>query len=268
VGKARTVPQVNGTSLTRMERFTGKVALLSGAASGMGRAVSVRLAAEGATVIGVDVNQAGLDETAAMIDSAGGAFSAQTLDVTDVADITATVNAVAEENGRLDVLGNIAGIHPRIEAVGSITEEMWDRYIDVNLKSVFFLCQAALPHIVAAEGNIVNIASNAGLQGLAYSVPYCASKGGVVQLTKALAVEYLKHPIRVNAIAPGGTQTALTRDIELQDGVDFDLVMRAASPRGMDTVESVAALFAHLASDEASNMHGSIVSADSGLVAG
>lgn len=234
----------------------------------MGRAVAVRLASEGAAVVGVDVNQAGLDETGTMIAEQGGSFVGHTLDVTDVAAITETVNGVAQEHGRLDVLGNIAGIHPKIEAVGTITEEMWDRYIDVNLKSVFFLCQAALPHIVAAEGNIVNIASNAGLQGLAYSVPYCASKGGVVQLTKALAVEYLKQPIRVNAIAPGGTDTALTKNIELQDGVDFDLVMRAASPRGMDTVESVAALFAHMASDEASNMHGAIVSADSGLVAG
>lgn len=250
-----------------MNRFVGKVAFVTGAGSGMGRAISVRLTSEGATVVGADISTDGLDATAALVDGPG-SFSAKVLDVTDVSAAQAAIAEVVGEHEQLDVLGNIAGIHPTISPIGEVTEQEWDTYNNVNLKSVFFLSQAAMPHLIESHGNIVNIASNAGLQGLAYCVPYCATKGGVVQLTKAMAMEFVKAPVRINAIAPGGTHTAIVDNIEFRGDIDFDLVSRYTSPRPLDSPDAIAALFAHIASDEASNMHGSIVVADSGLTAG
>lgn len=252
-----------------VQRFEGKVVLLTGAGSGMGQAISVRLASEGATVVGLDINESGLAETGSQIEAAAsGSFSGSVVDITNVAAAQAAVTDVVGAHGQLDVLGNIAGIHPALSAMSEITEADWDAYNDVNLKAVFFLSQAALPHLIEANGNIVNIASNAGLSGLAYCVPYCATKGGVVQLTKSMAMEFIKASVRINAIAPGGTHTAIVDNIEIRGEIDFDLVARYTSPRPLDTPQSVAALFAHIASDEAANMHGSIVAADSGLTAG
>lgn len=237
----------------------------------MGRAISVRLASEGATVVGLDINDAGLQETASIVAGSAasdGSFSSAVVDITNVEAAQSAVAEVAAAQGRLDILGNIAGIHPALSAMAEITEADWDAYNDVNLKAVFFLSQAALPHLIEVNGNIVNIASNAGLAGLAYCVPYCATKGGVVQLTKSMAMEFIKASVRINAIAPGGTHTAIVDNIQIRGDIDFDLVARYTSPRPLDTPESVAALFAHIASDEAVNMHGSIVAADSGLSAG
>ena len=158
------------------------------------------------------------------------------------------------------MVGNIAGIANQ-RHVPEVTEHEWDVMFDVNVKGVFFLSQAALPHVIAREGNIVNIASNAGLMGQAYTVPYCATKG-------ALAMEYVKHPIRINAIAPGGVDTPLVAGFEIQDDVDFDLMKPYMGFRPPSRPEQIAALFAHVASDEAGNIHGSIISADGGLTAG
>jgi meso-butanediol dehydrogenase / (S,S)-butanediol dehydrogenase / diacetyl reductase len=179
-------------------KFGDKVALITGAGSGIGRAVTLRLAAEGASVFGIDIDRDRLEDTR------GRASSSLVVHPADLGDpdaCTAAVAECAERFGRLDVLGNIAGIY-LAEHTPKVTREQYRRVMAVNLDAYFFLAQAAIPHLLETGGNIVNIASNAGLQGVPYSAAYCMSKGGVVQLTRSLAVEFLKTPLRVNAIAP------------------------------------------------------------------
>lgn len=250
-----------------MARFDGRTALLSGAASGIGRATAVRLATEGADVFGIDIDEVGLGETGADIDELGGSFRAHVADVSSVSACRAAVEACVAAFGRVDILGNIAGISWQ-RHVADVDEQAWDALFAVNVKGPFFLTQAALPHLLRTEGNIISIASNTGIMGMAYAVPYCASKGAVVQMTKALAMEFAKAPIRVNAIAPGGTDTPLVHDRDMPAAVDLDLLRRGIAMRDMGTADQIAALFAFVASAEAGNIHGSILVADSGLTAG
>ena len=135
----------------------------------------------------------------------------------------------------------------------------------INLDAYFFLAQAAIAHLLATGGNMVNIASNAGLHGVPYSAVYCMSKGGVVQLTRSLAVEFIKTPLRVNAIAPAGTNTNLAKTTTFPSDVDVDLVTRIAGLRGIAEPEDVAAVFAFLASDEARSVTGAVYTVDNGL---
>ena len=250
-----------------MSRFTGKVALITGAASGIGRAVTLRLAREGAQVLALDVQDEGLAETAGLAAESGGAVVARLGDVSSVAECRAAVAECVQRFGRLDVLGNVAGI-ARGEHVTDVTEAEYRQMMGVNVDGYFFLAQAAIPHLLETSGNIVNIASNAGLMGQAYTVVYCMSKGAVVQLTRALAMEYAKTSLRVNAIAPGGIMTNLVAGYRMPPDVDLDLVTRYTGLRGMGSPDDVAALFAFLASDEARNTHGAIVTSDRGLTAG
>ena len=245
------------------ERFDGKVALITGAGSGIGRAVTIRLAAEGASVFAIDIDQARLDETVGMTT---GTVTAHQADLSDPAACTAAVSAGLQQFGRLDVLGNIAGIY-RAEHVTKVTQEQYRQVMAVNVDACFFLAQAAIPHLLTASGNIVNIVSNAGLQGLPYSAVYCMSKGAIVQLTRALAVEFLKQPLRVNAIAPAGTNTNIATGTTFPPDMDGDLARRMGGLRGMAEAEEVAGLFAFLASAEARSITGSIYTLDNGLTA-
>ena len=146
-----------------------------------------------------------------------------------------------------------------------MTEEQYRRVMSVNLDAYFFLSQAAIPHLLETGGNIVNIASNAALQGVPYSVAYCMSKGGVLQLTRSLAVEFLKRPLRVNAIAPAGTNTNIASTTQFPPDADIDLLTRMAGLRGMAEPEEVAAVFALLASDECRSVTGAVYTVDNGL---
>ncbi len=248
-------------------RFDGKVALLTGAGSGIGRAVALRLAAEGAVVHGLDVDAAALEETAADARAAGGRMHVRRTDVAVPGECRAAVEECVAVSGRLDVLGNIAGIASS-EHVGDVTEDQYRRMMGVNVDGYFFMAQAALPHLLIASGNIVNIASNAGLMGIAYSVVYSMTKGAVVQLTRSLAMEFVKTPLRVNAIAPAGVRTNLTRGFHLPDDADFELMKPYMGFRGAAGPDDIAALFAFVASDEAINIHGAIISSDGGVTAG
>lgn len=250
-----------------MNRFENKVALLTGAASGIGWATSRRLAAEGASVFAVDVNRDGLASLVEEVRSQQGTIESHVADVSSVSECRTAVSACIEAFGRLDVLGNIAGISWQ-EHVGAVDESQWDQIFAVNVKGPFFLSQAALPHLLEARGNIVNIASNAAVMGMAYTVPYCATKGAVAQLTRALAMEYVKTPLRVNAIAPGGVDTPMTRNFRMPPDFDFDLIRPGMGFRSMSDPEQIAALFAFLASAEAMNIHGAVIHADNGLTAG
>jgi NAD(P)-dependent dehydrogenase (short-subunit alcohol dehydrogenase family) len=244
-------------------RFEGRVALITGAGSGIGRSVTVRLVSEGASVFAVDIDGARLRETQEMASGAAIAWEA------DLGEPDVCARAVAEcvdQLGRLDVLGNVAGIY-LAEHVTRITREQYRRLMAINLDACFFLAQAAIPHLLVMGGNIVNIASNAGLQGVPYSTAYCMSKGGVVQLTRALAVEFLKTQLRVNAIAPAGTNTNIATSTTFPADMDSELSRRMAGFRGLAEPEEVAALFAFLASDDARSVTGAVYTIDNGLTA-
>lgn len=250
-----------------MTRFNGKAALLTGAASGVGRATAIRLADEGASVFAVDLNAEGLhsltDESAQL----AGVVETRVCDVSSVEQCGEAVEACVGQFGRLDVLGNIAGISWQ-DRVADVTEKDWDLMFGVNVKGPFFLTQAALPYLLKSAGSVINIASNTGVMGMAYTVLYSATKGAIVQLTRSLAMEFVKTPVRVNAIAPGGINTPMTQNYRVVEDMDWDLLRHTMGFRGMSEPEQISALFAFLVSDEAQNIHGAIIHADHGLTAG
>ena len=250
-----------------MGRFDGRVALLTGAASGIGRATALRLAADGATIAGFDRDDEGLAAVVQEVADAGGRMTTTVGDVSIRESCVAAVEEAVEAHGRLDVLANIAGVCWS-EHVADTTEESWDRMLGINVSGVFWCCQAAIPHLIATNGNIVNIASNAGLMGQAYTVAYSTTKGAVVNMTRALAMEFIKEPIRINAIAPGSVDTSLTRNYSLPDDLDFSLMQPYIGFRGMADAEELANVIAFVASDEASRIHGAIIPVDGGLTAG
>jgi meso-butanediol dehydrogenase/(S,S)-butanediol dehydrogenase/diacetyl reductase len=249
------------------QRFDGKVALITGAASGIGRAAALRLASEGAKIFGHDLNAEGLAETAGLVTSAGGAMEIRAGDVSRVAECRGAVAACVETFGQLDVLGNNAGI-ARADHVLDVTEEQYRRMMGVNVDGYFFMAQAAIPHLLETAGNIVNVASNAGLMGQAYTVVYCMTKGAVVQLTRALAMEFVKTNLRVNAIAPSGIQTTLSENFHIPADVDGSLMRPYMGFRPMGSPDDIAAMFAFVASDEAQSVHGAILAVDRGVTAG
>ncbi len=232
-------------------RFKGRRALITGGGSGIGRASAIRLAAEGAAVFIVDLNEDGLKQTAESIEIAGGTVHFGHCDVRDSNSCDQAVEQAVRAIGGLDVLCNIAGV--LYYGISSeCTDEDWERVIGVNLTGTFFMSRAALPQLRQTHCAIVNLASAAGLQGVPYAAAYCASKGGVVMLTKSLAIEHAKTGPRVNCICPGGVATPLVANFELPAGADGGLFSHI-SPR-MPTIgqpEEIAALVAYLASDEA-----------------
>ncbi len=257
-----------------MGRFDDQVAIVTGAGSGLGRATAQRLAEEGAAIAGLDVVIDAAEETATEIADGGGRALAIETDVSDPASVSPAVERAASELGRPQVVANVAGIG-RFAHTADVPFEEWSKIVGVNLTGTFLVSQAALPYLLDGGGNIVNIASNAGLIGQSYSAAYCASKGGVVNLTRALAIEYLERGVRVNCVAPGGMDTPMISGPDSgfrpPPGVSGDQFIkefaRVMTPLGTAKPEEVATLIAYVASDEARYMTGSIVSIDGGLTA-
>lgn len=246
-----------------MTQLSGKVALVTGASAGLGASVAQLFAERGATVFGIARDA---EKMAAVFESVPGGRYAP-VDVTSPQACRQAVADCVEAFGRLDVLVNVAGYHQMRHTV-TVTDDEWDRDLAVNLNGPFYLCRAALPLLLETAGNIVNVTSIAGVEGEVYSAGYCAAKHGLVGLTRALAVEYTKEKIRVNAVCPGGMPTAQTTEFSAPEGADWNLIMRIASPRGFMETLDVAKAIAFLASDDAAAIHGAVYRVDNGKGAG
>jgi NAD(P)-dependent dehydrogenase (short-subunit alcohol dehydrogenase family) len=245
----------------------GKAALVTGAASGLGRATALKLAEAGADLCIVDINAGALGETAQQARAHGGRVLVRPADLADADACAPLVAATVEEFGRLDALCNVAGIMGMANTP-QMSRGDYDRIIAVNLSAPFHLIQAAIAHLLETNGAIVNVASQAAFFGHAYMAAYCASKAGLVHMTKALAMEYIRQPIRINAVAPGGMQTNITANMTYPENFDAELFGRVASLRGMVEPEDVAELIAFLASPAARGYHGAYISLDAGITAG
>jgi NAD(P)-dependent dehydrogenase (short-subunit alcohol dehydrogenase family) len=250
-----------------MTRFADRVVVVTGAGSGIGQATARRFGSEGAVVACLDVNEVAADATAQGIVADGGRAKAWKLDVTDAAAVDAVIGVVAAELGRPSVLANIAGIGKFARSEEQPVEE-FRKILEVNLVGAFAVSRACLPHLLDGGGCIVNISSSAGIFGQPYNAAYCASKGGVSLMTKSMAVEYTRRGVRVNAVAPAGIDTPITKDFDFVEGTNPREYMKMMPPTGeMGTPEMVASLVAFLASDEASYINGTIVPIDMGVTA-
>jgi meso-butanediol dehydrogenase / (S,S)-butanediol dehydrogenase / diacetyl reductase len=246
-----------------MTPLQGKVTLVTGASSGLGAETARLFSRQGATVFGIARDTERLAEVFA--DVAHGSYAS-----VDIGSAQACRDAVEQcvgQWGGLDVLVNVAGRH-QMRRTEAMTDDDWAEDLAVNLNGPFNLCRAALPHLLARGGNIVNVSSIAGVEGQAYSAGYCAAKHGLVGLTRALAVEYTADRLRVNAVCPGGMLTPQLERFTAPENPNYDLIMRTAAPRGMMQPLDVANVIAFLASDAASAIHGAVYRVDNGKGAG
>jgi meso-butanediol dehydrogenase/(S,S)-butanediol dehydrogenase/diacetyl reductase len=246
-------------------RYTDKIVIVTGAASGIGRASAIRLASEGASVACLDTDASGLEQTVKLLASAEHPVLSVICDISQESAVQAAVDRVATHFGRIDVLCNIAGIL-RSDRSHELSLENWNRVIGVNLTGTFLMCRAALPHLLATRGAIVNMSSTAALGAHPWMSAYAASKGGILSLTRALAVEYVKQGLRVNAICPGGVKTSIHEGFRLPKDADFELLKRALPHQGFGEPEEVAAIVAFLGSSDASYLNGIEIRADGGAL--
>ncbi len=253
------------------KRFDGKAALVTGAASGIGRASAERLGAEGAALILADYDLKGAEAVAEGIRKEHGVSAkAIRFDAAQPASCRDIVDQSVAALGKLDILLNIAGVF-EWNHFTDFADEAWDRIINIDLNSLFHLSKRAMPHLVATKGNIVNASSTAGLKGQAYCAAYCAAKHGVVGLTKSLAIEYAAKGVRVNAVCPGGIQTPLSEKVPWIQTYDPQLLALLSSKMNggaMVGPQEVATLFAFLASDDAGYITGATYLVDGGQLAG
>jgi NAD(P)-dependent dehydrogenase (short-subunit alcohol dehydrogenase family) len=241
-------------------RLKDKVAIITGAASGMGHGEAIRFAKEGAKVVVADLNLEGAQTVADEIKAAGGEAIAVAVNVMKVEDIQACVKAAEDAFGQVDILVNNAGVFDKYAKALDVTSDQWAFMLNVNLTSVFEFSKAVLPQMIErGNGAIVNIASVAGLVAGKGGAGYTASKHGVIGLTKHLSAEYARFGIKINAICPGTIETPLVKDVLA------GLSKEAVPTRTFGQVDEVADLAVFLASDEAKFMSGAMVPIDGGF---
>lgn len=247
--------------------YKGKAAIVTGAASGLGRATALGLVRAGARVLAVDVTADGLAATAA--EAASDNIRTLAADLSRLEGCASVVEQAVSAFGRLDLLCNVAGI-ARMDHVADVTIDQFRRMVDINLAAPFFLSQAALPHLVETQGAIVNVASSAGIQGQAYMVPYSATKAGLIGLTKAMAMEFIHAPVRINAIAPAGMNTSMAAPgyMTPPEGFALDLLGRYSGIRDKAEPEVMADFILYVGSGQGAFFHGACLSMDQGQTAG
>lgn len=254
-------------SIQRPGRLEGKVALITGSASGIGRRAAERFVEEGAFVAVADRNVQGARETAAKL---GSRAMAVDVDVTDRTSVSGAVSAVIDARGRIDTLVNNAGV-TIVGDVRTLSEEDWDRQMAVNLKSVFLCSQTAWDHLAQSHGSIVNTSSIAASMALMADAAYCASKAAVLMLTKCMALDGARAGIRANAVCPGFVETPMI-DGFFRDQPDPEgarVMATGQHPLGrLGRPDDIADAMVYLASDEARWVTGTALAVDGGLMAG
>jgi len=256
--------------------LTGRVALITGAARGIGRAIALRLADAGAAVVLCDLQQAGVDEVAAEIMRRGGRVHAQTTDISVTADISRLVSGAVDALGGIDILVNNAALRGW-STWDTLTQEDWDRFMAVNTRGVFFMSQAVAKQMITQQrgGAIVNVASTAAAHPVRWKVDYNTAKGGVAMMTKSLALELGPHLIRVNAVGPGGTNTPggsgsipASFSPELLRKMGEEWQKRMAMPVGILDPDEIARAVLFLSCDASRSITGQILYVDGGYLIG
>jgi 2-hydroxycyclohexanecarboxyl-CoA dehydrogenase len=251
-----------------MRGLKGKVAVITGAAGGIGRALVRRFCEEGATVVGLDLNAAGLEELGGQLKEFADQLILRPLDITDHAAVAVTIRQVHSERGRIDILVNNAGWDVAMQFVET-TPEFWDKVIAINLRGPLNLHHAVVPLMIdAGGGKIINIASDAGRVGSSGESVYSACKGGIIAFSKTLARETARKDVRVNVVCPGPTDTALLRSFmgEGEYGQKiYEGLKRAIPLKRLGQPEDIPGIVAFLASDDASFITGQVISVSGGL---
>ena len=248
-------------------RISDKVAIITGAASGIGRTTAILFAKEGGKVVVADKNEVGGNETVDLIRSDGGQAIFDYVNVTSATDMQGMVKTTINTYGKLNILVNNAGISIRLPVV-DLSEEDWDRNIDVNLKSIYLSSKYAIPRMIEnGGGSIVNIASIYGIVGGRIRAAYAASKGGVVNLTRSMALDYALHKIRVNCVCPGFVNTPLLKNI-LKNKEEYQALADLHPMGRLGDMLEIALGVLYLASDESSFVTGIALPIDGGYTAG